>query len=184
MGWQSLGETLALHNFWGSTQPLYHVVTLPHCLPLPLHQMLAKSLVAALLCVVVASAAPHAEFDAWAKAHGKTYTSDEYLMRSAIYASNVAKITAHNAAGYTWTMAVNQFADLTSTEVWDGVYTFTPGASQPVCRGGVSLCECSCLLCAALRSNHHIKSLPSYLTPTPSTPLPLPHPSPLSSPLA
>ncbi len=37
-------------------------------------------------------------------------------LREAIFNVNVAKINAHNAAGSSWTMAVNEFADLTSTE--------------------------------------------------------------------
>jgi len=37
-------------------------------------------------------------------------------MRSAIFNANVAKINAHNIQGASWTMAINEFADLTSQE--------------------------------------------------------------------
>jgi len=37
-------------------------------------------------------------------------------MRRAIFAANVAKIEAHNAAKESWTMSVNKFADLTADE--------------------------------------------------------------------
>jgi hypothetical protein len=58
---------------------------------------------AALVAIVVAL--PHdPEFDAWARAHAKTYTPEEYPLRAAIFHANVAKINAHNAAGHTWKM--------------------------------------------------------------------------------
>ena len=37
-------------------------------------------------------------------------------LRASIFAHNLAKINAHNAKGESWTMAVNEFADLTSQE--------------------------------------------------------------------
>jgi C1A family cysteine protease len=37
-------------------------------------------------------------------------------MRRAIFAANAAKVAAHNAKGESWTMELNKFADLTSTE--------------------------------------------------------------------
>jgi len=49
--------------------------------------------------------------------HGKTYSSpEEQAMRSAIFNANVAKINAHNLKGESWTMAINEFADLTAQE--------------------------------------------------------------------
>jgi len=38
------------------------------------------------------------------------------VIRRSIYAANVAKVSAHNAANQGWTMAVNKFADLTGEE--------------------------------------------------------------------
>jgi len=70
----------------------------------------------AALAALSAPAAP-ASFSEWAKAHGKTYPSkEELVLRRSIYAANVAKISAHNAAGAGWTMAVNKFSDLTAAE--------------------------------------------------------------------
>jgi C1A family cysteine protease len=56
-------------------------------------------------------------FAHWASQHGKVYkTQEERLHRRAIFAANVAKISAHNAAGHSWTMGVNKFADMTGEE--------------------------------------------------------------------
>jgi len=56
-------------------------------------------------------------FGQWMVRHGKTYTSvEEQAMRQAIFNANVAKINAHNLQGESWTMAINEFADLTSQE--------------------------------------------------------------------
>jgi len=56
-------------------------------------------------------------FADWAKANGKVYSSkEELVIRRSIYAANVAKVSAHNAANQGWTMAVNKFADLTGEE--------------------------------------------------------------------
>jgi len=64
-----------------------------------------------------------ASFSEWAKAHGKTYPSkEELVLRRSVYAANVAKITAHNAANLGWTQAVNKFSDLTAEE-WKAAYT-------------------------------------------------------------
>jgi cathepsin L len=49
--------------------------------------------------------------------NGKTYESkEELVMRRAIFAANAAKVAAHNAAGESWTMELNKFADLTGVE--------------------------------------------------------------------
>jgi C1A family cysteine protease len=37
-------------------------------------------------------------------------------MRSAIFEANLARVTAHNAKGHPWTMAMNEFGDLTPKE--------------------------------------------------------------------
>jgi len=75
---------------------------------------------AALILVACALAAPAmgaSVFQTWSARHGKTYSSpEEATMREAIFNANVAKINAHNAGTSTWKMAVNEFADLTSTE--------------------------------------------------------------------
>jgi C1A family cysteine protease len=56
-------------------------------------------------------------FASWAFMHGKTYNGDsEYSVREQIYNDNVAKIEAHNALNTTYSMTVNDFADLTEDE--------------------------------------------------------------------
>jgi len=53
----------------------------------------------------------------WKTQYGKTYsTQGEDTARMAIFATNYAKVQAHNAAGSTFTMALNKFADLTGEE--------------------------------------------------------------------
>jgi len=56
-------------------------------------------------------------FASWALMHGKSYNGDsEYSVREQIYNDNVAKIEAHNALNSTYSMTVNDFADLTEEE--------------------------------------------------------------------
>jgi cathepsin L len=55
-------------------------------------------------------------FAAWAATFGKVYNGDEIVTREAIYNANVAMIQEHNDQGSSWTMDVNEFADLTEEE--------------------------------------------------------------------
>lgn len=56
-------------------------------------------------------------FSAWAVMHGKTYSENgEFVIREQIYNDNVEKIEAHNAKNLTYSMTVNEFADLTEKE--------------------------------------------------------------------
>ena len=55
-------------------------------------------------------------FADWSAAHGKTYQPTERDYRHTVYRQNVRKIINHNYAGHSWTMDVNQFADLTEEE--------------------------------------------------------------------
>jgi C1A family cysteine protease len=71
--------------------------------------------------VIAALAAPalatEVSFSEWANKHGKKYqTKEEVVLRRSIFAANKAKIDAHNAAGKSWSMALNKFADLTADE--------------------------------------------------------------------
>ena len=60
---------------------------------------------------------PYPTFSAWSQLYEKNYLStSERTYRQAIYERNVRKISKHNALGLSWTMAVNQFADLTKQE--------------------------------------------------------------------
>jgi len=55
-------------------------------------------------------------FAVWAAAHGKVYNGDEAVKRESIYNANVVEIQKHNDLGLSWTMDVNEFADLTEDE--------------------------------------------------------------------
>jgi len=77
--------------------------------------MVLATLALGLVVPAVTQSAP--SFADWAKANGKVYSSkEELVIRRSIYAANVAKVSAHNAANQGWTMAVNKFADLTGEE--------------------------------------------------------------------
>jgi len=74
-----------------------------------------KFTAAALL--VAPAVASELSFAEWAHVNGKKYaTKEELLLRKSIFASNVAKIEAHNAQNLGWTMGANKFADLTGEE--------------------------------------------------------------------
>ena len=56
-------------------------------------------------------------FNTWINTYNKSYLNEnEYVYRQSIYLSNLVKISVHNSKNYSWTMGVNQFADLTSEE--------------------------------------------------------------------
>jgi len=55
-------------------------------------------------------------FDDWVDFHGKQYNPTEFDYRNSVYYANLNKIALHNYENHTWTMAVNQFADLTADE--------------------------------------------------------------------
>jgi C1A family cysteine protease len=55
-------------------------------------------------------------FAAWAAAYGKVYNGDEALLRETVYNANIEKIQTHNEQALSWSMDVNQFADLSPEE--------------------------------------------------------------------
>jgi len=56
-------------------------------------------------------------FRGWMSSVNRTYTSEvEQKIRLEIFKDNIDKINKHNAEGHTWTMGVNQFADMTQHE--------------------------------------------------------------------
>lgn len=64
---------------------------------------------------VASSAYP--TFFEWAETNNKVYSSsEEVFTRKQIYDANVAKISQHNREGHSWSMDVNQFADLSAVE--------------------------------------------------------------------
>jgi cathepsin L len=63
-------------------------------------------------------------FTQWMKEHGKEYELEDVFHRFNTFKKNMDKIEAHNEAGHTWTMKVNEFADLTSDEFKKTYYGF------------------------------------------------------------
>jgi hypothetical protein len=64
-----------------------------------------------------ASVATASPFSNWAAANNRTYVSEsEAEYREYVWHSNLIKVQTHNAAGHSWTMAMNKFADLTADE--------------------------------------------------------------------
>jgi C1A family cysteine protease len=73
--------------------------------------------VALLLAACAAIQASAMSFDAFTVLHGKKYASkDEYELRRGIFALNKKMIEEHNAKGETYTLGLNEFADLTHDE--------------------------------------------------------------------
>ena len=56
-------------------------------------------------------------FESWTNSYNKTYSnSSDYYYRQSVFMTNLVKIAQHNSENHSWTMGVNQFADLTSLE--------------------------------------------------------------------
>ncbi|KAA0148375.1 hypothetical protein FNF29_06762 [Cafeteria roenbergensis] len=56
-------------------------------------------------------------FGDWKRQFGRAYgTTEEETMRFNVFRQNAAKVVAHNSKGLSWTMGLNQFADLTEEE--------------------------------------------------------------------
>jgi hypothetical protein len=67
-------------------------------------------------------------FATWAEKYGKVYGSEEErALRADVFAANVAKIQAHDAAAAGWEMGMNQFGDLTAQEFNAFVAASNPG---------------------------------------------------------
>jgi len=56
------------------------------------------------------------QFTSFVKQHHKKYTHDEFFNRFNTFKANVEKIRTHNNSGASFTMAVNEFADMTAAE--------------------------------------------------------------------
>jgi len=57
------------------------------------------------------------EFHKFVETHNKVYeTAEETVNRFAVFAKNLEMINQHNSEGHSWTMAVNEFADMTWEE--------------------------------------------------------------------
>merc|ERR1719238_1298170 len=56
-------------------------------------------------------------FRAWRTQHAKEYsTPEESALRFAIFRANLDRVNSHNSKGLSYTMAMNEFGDLTPTE--------------------------------------------------------------------
>jgi hypothetical protein len=79
-----------------------------------------KVAVVLLLAVVAVSALSETEYQTqfvnYIERFDKTYSHEEFFNRYNVFKSWVDTIAAHNAGNNTWTMAINQFSDLTAEE--------------------------------------------------------------------
>lgn len=75
----------------------------------------------------VANVTPE-DFDQWKATHSKTYEGGEHSARLGIFQENAKIVEQHNAGNHTWTMALNEYADL-STEEFNSFYLgFNPSS--------------------------------------------------------
>lgn len=76
-------------------------------------------MVSTLLALLTYSVLPryYPTFSTWSSLYNRSYLSaTERDYRESVYTQNLAKIAKHNAHNHSWSMDVNQFADLTSNE--------------------------------------------------------------------
>lgn len=80
-----------------------------------------RSFIALAVIIGVACAIPtapvDAEFDIWRSTYGKSYaTVEEHVGRLQVFYQNKFIVEQHNAGNHSWTMHLNEFADLTHQE--------------------------------------------------------------------
>jgi len=56
------------------------------------------------------------EFTQWVGEHNKAYTADQFFYRFGVFRAALDTIRNHNSKQLSWTMGLNQFADMTSAE--------------------------------------------------------------------
>jgi cathepsin L len=66
------------------------------------------------------------EFTSFIGKFDKAYSADVFFHRYSIFKQNLDAIREHNSKGLSWTLGVNQFADLTPSEFKDYVRAFPP----------------------------------------------------------
>jgi len=87
---------------------------------------------AAVTATALATASAYTEeeyqtfFTKWMNKHGKEYELSEVFHRFNTFKTNLNKIERHNEEGHTWTMGLNEFADLNSEEFKNTYYGFRP----------------------------------------------------------
>ncbi len=74
------------------------------------------------LTLFAATSSLQPSFNEWEEHYGKVYAPTERDYRISVYYDNLAKIDEHNSKNFSWTMGVNQFADLTAEE-FKALYT-------------------------------------------------------------
>jgi len=70
------------------------------------------------------------EFTQWIKKHSKSYELDEIFHFFNNFKSNLDKIEAHNAGDHTWSMGLNEFADLSADEFSELYHGFKEGQKR------------------------------------------------------
>lgn len=79
--------------------------------------MMKTLLLVVLVSFAVADNKLEEEWSAWKGKYGKSYlTNETESWRRAIWSRNYAMVTKHNQAGYSYTLEMNEFADLTAQE--------------------------------------------------------------------
>ncbi|KAH3762943.1 cathepsin L1 [Pelomyxa schiedti] len=69
------------------------------------------------VAAAVASSSVRSQFHDWAKSHGRNYaTPQERDHRFSVWRHNLQFVEQHNAEGHSWTVGMNEFADLTNEE--------------------------------------------------------------------
>jgi hypothetical protein len=100
---------------------------------------MSKTAFVVALSAAVATASPISEksmqflFTQWIKEHGKQYETSEFFSRYETFKENAAMIQEHNRSGATWTMAMNEFGDMTNDEFIEK-YTGYKGPSNSFAR--------------------------------------------------
>jgi C1A family cysteine protease len=70
------------------------------------------------------------QFSSFVKKFSKSYQHDEFFARYNVFKANFDKIRLHNKGNHTWSMSVNEFADLTFAEFHDRFTGLTPRANN------------------------------------------------------
>lgn len=85
------------------------------------------ALIFASLALSATASSVERDFMDWARGHGKSYEAiEERRMRQGIWERNMAKINKHNNGNNTFTLAMNQFGDLTTQEFVKMYNTYQP----------------------------------------------------------
>jgi len=85
-------------------------------LPIPMKWALIALAVALPVALALSETEYQGQFVSYISQFDKTYSHEEFFNRYNIFKSWVDTINAHNAGNNSWTMAINQFSDLTPAE--------------------------------------------------------------------